>query len=69
MTDAPSHPAMFKAPMDADRKRFLLRHLPTLADVREPTGDIKELLEEGLLAMVFGRFEVTESGKRFLEMA
>jgi hypothetical protein len=68
MTDAP-HPALFVAPMSDGRKRFLLHHLPSLSDVREPTGDIKELLEEGLIAVVYGKFEVTEAGKRFLEVS
>jgi hypothetical protein len=67
MTDAP-HPAVFVAPMAVERKRFLLRHLPTLADVPEPKGDIKELIEEGLLAVTYGKFEVTEQGKRLLEV-
>jgi hypothetical protein len=66
MTDAP-HPALFVAAMPDERKRFLLRHLPTLADVPEPAGDIRLLIEEGLLAVTYGKFEVTEQGKRLLE--
>jgi hypothetical protein len=67
MTDAPAHPVMFKAPMDPERQRFLLRHLPSLADVPEPAGDIKELIEEGLLSVVYGKFELTEAGRKLLE--
>jgi hypothetical protein len=60
---------MFVAPMDDDRRRFLLRHLPTLTDAPAPEGDIRALIEEGLIEMRFGRLEPTEQGKRFLEAA
>jgi hypothetical protein len=62
------HPLSYRAPMDADRKRFLLRHLPRLADVPEPKGDIRALIEEGLIEMRFGKLETTEAGRKFLEM-
>jgi hypothetical protein len=67
-SDAPAHPARFVAALADERKRFLLRHLPRLADVLEPVGDVRALIEEGLIEMRFGKLEVTEAGRKFLEM-
>jgi hypothetical protein len=55
--------------MDDDRRRFLLRHLPTLTDAPEPKGDIRALIEEKLIAVIYGKFELTEDGRRFLEVS
>jgi len=70
MTDAtePARPPPFVAPMDAERMRFLLKHLPQLTGVEQPlTGEIKQLGEAGLLWLVGGKLELTAAGRKLLE--
>jgi hypothetical protein len=59
---------MFIAPLDDGRKRYLLRHLPLLTEVRALAGDAKELFEQQLIDIVDGKPRLTEAGRQFLEI-
>ena len=61
-------PPMFVPPMDDERKRFLLEHLPILSEVCELTGDVKALLDERLIVVVDGKPELTAAGRKLLEI-
>jgi hypothetical protein len=65
--DTAARPPMFAAPMDDERRRFLLLHLPKLSGIEKPSPEAKQLGEEGLVWLVKGQFHLTEKGRKLLE--
>jgi hypothetical protein len=57
----------FLPPITDERKRFMLRVLPTAGPCKE-AGEIKQLIKEGLIRLnKDGRADLTDTGRKFLQ--
>ena len=62
---APPEPTVH---IDEERKRFLLRHAPTIAELATPpAGELAQLVKDGLLKLVGHKLELTDKGKAALD--
>ena len=69
-TPAEPHPAPTEpvVHIDEERKRFLLRHAPTIAELATPpAGELAQLVKDGLLKLAGHKLELTDKGKAALD--